>query len=166
VVDADLARPVAVSDTTGVWPAARVASVQLGCAAATARGCPEIDPVNNVPKMAVPRTAPTMIAIRDARIMRGRTRMARSPAASGLVTSWYLVKPGSEERDAASCVARESAVGNPADFVDGPQVPWLCDPASRRVCSSRLLRLTDRRVGFTHASPRRRTDVRTIRTAG
>ena len=39
------------------------------------------------------------------------------------------------------------------------QVPWLCDPASRRVCSSRLVRLTDRGGGFTRPSPPRRLRV-------
>jgi hypothetical protein len=44
----------------------------------------------------------------------------RSSSAGGLVTSSYPVTPASEACHDARCVERESAVGKPADFVNGP----------------------------------------------
>jgi hypothetical protein len=83
----------------------------------------------------------------------------RSSSAGCLVTSWYPVTPASEACHDARCVERESAVGKPADFVNGPSSHAALRPRLTTDLLSRLLRLTDRRCGFTRPSPGRRIGV-------
>jgi hypothetical protein len=65
------------------------------------------------------------------------------------------VKPGSEECDDAGCVARESALGNPADFVDGPSSPVALRPRLTTGLPFSPGEANRARVGFTQPSPRR-----------